>query len=84
MWGSAWSQVQTALIHIMGITKPNKLIKTEIITYSSTAQILKDPTTGSIKSMRAGGGTKCVLFFCGFCGYGSNIHIQNKQFQGSI
>eukprot|EP01083_Nonionella_stella_P087119 242234_1 len=57
MSGNPWTQVQTALIHIMGITKPNKLIHTEIITYASSAQILNNPTTESIKSMRARGGT---------------------------
>eukprot|EP01084_Bolivina_argentea_P002250 4158_1 len=58
MSGSPWRQVQTALIHIMGITKSHShLIKTEIITYSSYAQILIAPTTNSIKNMYAGGGT---------------------------
>ena len=63
MSGSPWRQVQSALIHILGVTKPNKLIRTEIVVYSSTAK-LTNPTTESIKALRAGGGTKFVPVLC--------------------
>jgi len=62
MAGSAWRQVQTALLHIDGLTRSNPLVKTVIITYQSHAQILN--TNGSAQEVRqrimathAGGGT---------------------------
>lgn len=63
MRGDPWKQVQTALIHILGITKSNQLIKTIIITYASTAQVLTNPDTLKIKSMTAGGGTNFINSF---------------------
>lgn len=40
MAGRAWSQVQLALVHIMSLTHRNQLVKTQIITYQSFAQVV--------------------------------------------
>ena len=63
MQGNPWKQVQTAIIHILGITNNNKLIKTYIVTYASNASILNNPNTVMIKSMTAGGGTNFINAF---------------------
>jgi ankyrin repeat protein/uncharacterized protein YegL len=62
MGGNPWRQVETALIHIMSLTRSNPFVKTVIVAYDSDAQIIN--TTGSqtdvnrvIKTMFTGGGT---------------------------
>jgi ankyrin repeat protein/uncharacterized protein YegL len=68
MAGSSWKQVQTALIHIMGLAKTNKLVKVVIIAYDSNASEIN--TTGSaenvqgrIAALKAGGGTNFKAAF---------------------
>lgn len=62
MGGSPWKQVETALIHIMAMTHNNPSVKTVIIGYDSTAEIIN--TSGTlqeaehvIRHMFTGGGT---------------------------
>ena len=62
MAGSRWKQVETALIHIMSLTKSNSMVKTIIVAYASIAEIINTGTTTSetntiIKNMFTGGGT---------------------------
>ena len=62
MTGSPWKQVETALIHIMSMAHSNNSIKTIIIGYSSTAEIINtdgslNEITSIIKTMFNGGGT---------------------------
>jgi len=68
MSGSPWKQVETALIHIMAMTHNNPSVKTVIIGYDSTAEIIN--TSGTlqeaehvIKHMFTGGGTIFTMAF---------------------
>jgi ankyrin repeat protein/uncharacterized protein YegL len=72
MAGSPWRQVQTALVHILGLTSVKMAaVETRIITYSSTADLLppmSDPSqlplaTSQIAGISAGGGTN---FLCAY------------------
>jgi len=62
MGGNPWKQVETALTHIMALSRSNISVKTVIIGYASTAEIIN--TTGTqvdvnriIRTMFTGGGT---------------------------
>lgn len=62
MGGDAWRQVETALVHIMGLSRTNPAVKTVIVAYDSMAEIIN--TNGAqadiirvIKTMYTGGGT---------------------------
>ena len=63
MAGSPWRQVQSALVHMTGVTSSNPLVKTVMITYDSYATILETAgktdaeTRRMIEGMSAGGGT---------------------------
>ncbi|XWV25964.1 hypothetical protein QJ857_gp1116 [Tupanvirus soda lake] len=68
MSGNPWQQVEKALIHIMSLTRNNPHVKTVIVAYDSTAEIIN--TSGSqadvirvIKSMFTGGGTSFTAAF---------------------
>ncbi|XWV24722.1 hypothetical protein QJ856_gp1061 [Tupanvirus deep ocean] len=68
MSGNPWQQVEKALIHIMSLTRNNPHVKTVIVAYDSTAEIIN--TSGSqadvvrvIKSMFTGGGTTFTAAF---------------------
>lgn len=68
MAGSAWAQVETALIHIMGLTRSNPFVKTVIVAYDSNAEIINvngslADVTHTIKTMFTGGGTNFVAAF---------------------
>src|SRR3990170_1647878 len=68
MAGSPWKQVETALIHIMGMTRTNPLIKTVIVAYDSYAEIIntngtQDQVNEKIKKMFTGGGTNFLSAF---------------------
>ena len=62
MSGNPFKQVEAALVHIMGLTRSNPFVKTVIVAYASTAEIIN--TTGTqadvirvIRTMFTGGGT---------------------------
>jgi len=68
MGGNPFKQVETALIHIMSLTQNNPCIKTKIIGYASSAEIIQ--TSGSfaditrvIRTMYTGGGTNFTSAF---------------------
>src|SRR5690606_33462790 len=56
MSGNPWNQVRIALIHMMSMTRLNPSIKTVIITYSSSAQILNFNTNNEQDTNRIIGG----------------------------
>lgn len=62
MGGSPWRQVEIALKHILILAKSNSCIKTAVIAYDSTAEIInmpndEDEMMRTIKYMYTGGGT---------------------------
>ena len=68
MSGSPWQQVETALLHIMSLTRSSPFVKTVIVAYDSNAEIIN--TSGSqadvyrvIKTMFTGGGTNFSAAF---------------------
>jgi len=68
MSGNPWKQVESALIHIMGMTQSNPMIKTSIVRYSSTAEIIntngsQSEVTHRIRRMFDGMGTNFMVAF---------------------
>jgi hypothetical protein len=68
MGGSPWQQVEMALLHIMGLTFSNPMVKTEIIAYESFAEIIdlnctQEQARQKIKTMFTGGGTNFIAAF---------------------
>lgn len=68
MSGSPWKQVETALIHIMGLTSTNPMIQTVIVRYSSFADVIntsgpREQVVQRIKQMFNSGGTNFVAAF---------------------
>ena len=62
MSGSPWKQVETALLHIMGLTRSNNMVKTVIVAYDSYGEIMDttgthDEVNDKIRKMFTGGGT---------------------------
>jgi ankyrin repeat protein len=62
MAGNPWRQVETALLHIMGLTRSNPMVKTIIVAYDSSSEIINtsgtpDEVNNKIRSMFTGGGT---------------------------
>eukprot|EP01059_Diplonema_ambulator_P035574 TRINITY_DN8419_c0_g1_i1.p1 TRINITY_DN8419_c0_g1~~TRINITY_DN8419_c0_g1_i1.p1 ORF type:complete len:1347 (+),score=463.82 TRINITY_DN8419_c0_g1_i1:471-4043(+) len=57
MSGRPWTQVQTALRHILGVSATSSVVKTEIITYDSTASRLTGDVAQKVSTLHAGGGT---------------------------
>jgi hypothetical protein len=56
MAGNAWRQVQQALVHIIGLTNSNPLVRTVIVAYESSAVVV--PTeVDAVRALAAGGGT---------------------------
>lgn len=70
MSGNPWKQVETALLHITGLTRGNPFVKTVVVAYDSSAQIYPPEkfTTEAdaqltIKTMFTGGGTNFSAAF---------------------
>ena len=75
MAGNAFRQVQDSLMHMLECTLANRSVFTAIVPYSSSAEVLKVPRDGtadtarwqatknSIRTMRAGGGTRFEAAF---------------------
>lgn len=68
MAGSPWKQVETALLHIMGLTTSNPMVKTIIVAYDSSSEIInttgtQSEITNKIKTMFTGGGTNFKAAF---------------------
>jgi ankyrin repeat protein/uncharacterized protein YegL len=62
MSGGPWRQVESALLHIMGLTRSNGLVKTVIVAYESFGEIIDtsgtvDEVKNKIRTMFTGGGT---------------------------
>ena len=62
MSGGPWRQVESALLHIMGLTRSNGLVKTIIVAYDSFGEIIDtngtvDEVKNKIQTMFTGGGT---------------------------
>jgi hypothetical protein len=59
MSGAPWRQVETALLHIMGLSRTNSLVKTMVVAYDSNAAIInvdgsESDVTRTIKTMFTG------------------------------
>ena len=68
MNGNPWKQVETALLHIMGLTRSTPFVRTIIIAYDSNAEIINTSGTEAdvyrvIKNMFTGGGTNFLPAF---------------------
>lgn len=73
MSGNPWTQVKTALVHIVGLVDSNPLVKLVVITYQSIATLV-DSTTGSVEqiaarmqALQSGGGTNFKSAFDKIC-----------------
>ena len=62
MEGQPWTQVQSALIHILNQTRSNVYVKTEVVVYNNNAELVNTSGTpeeveARINTMMANGGT---------------------------
>lgn len=62
MAGNPWRQVQASLVHIIGMTETNPMVKTVIIEYQSFAEVVPTNAT-AVRNLQAGGGTNFSAAF---------------------
>jgi hypothetical protein len=72
MQGRPWQQVETALLHIMGLSSSNTLVRTVIVAYASDASVINTSGTQAevnqrIRTMFTGGGTNFTAAFKRVC-----------------